>query len=230
MTSSSPTILLTRPAPAVQQFAERLRNADVAAQIVMSPLMRIESECVQVGADICGVLFTSKNGVASVVGRDLPAWCVGDATAQAAGQAGWQARSAGGDAEALYRRVLADAPKGPLLHVRGAHARGDLAERLTAAGIETREAVAYRQIAQPLSSEAKAVLNSDSRVLVPLFSPRTAESFVAEGPFNAPVEVIAISAAVKQVLQNAEFARIDVAAKPTADAMFSAILARLGAD
>ena len=230
MNSTCPTILLTRPAPASRRFAQRLQDAGVAVPIVTSPLMRIDPLTVSLPEGLRGVLFTSKNGVAAVEGRDLPAWCVGDATAEAAAQAGWRAVSAGGDAEALYRRLLADAPKGPLLHLRGEHARGDLAQRLSAAGVETSETVVYRQVTEPLGPEAWQVLSGDSPVLVPLFSPRSAETFLAEGPFRAPVEGIAISAAVADILAKAGVARIDVAAEPTADAMFRAILARLGAD
>lgn len=230
MNGTCPTILLTRPAPASRKFAQRLRDAGVTAPIVTSPLMRINPVAVSLPEGLRGVLFTSMNGVAAVEGRSLPAWCVGDATAAAAARAGWQAISAGGDAEALYKRVLADAPHGPLLHLRGEHARGDLAQRLSTAGIETSETVVYRQTTEPLGPEARRLLSGNSPVLVPLFSPRSAETFLAEGSFRAPLVGIAISTAVADILAKAGVARIDVAAEPTADAMIGAILARLGAD
>ncbi|PSL15089.1 uroporphyrinogen-III synthase [Shimia abyssi] len=225
-----PTILLTRPVEAGQEFAAKLAQVGVSEPIVCSPSMRVEPEEVPGLAGVEGVIFTSQNGVAAVDGRDLPAWCVGDATAAAARSKGWRAISAGGDAETLYQRILADAPQGPLLHLRGEHARGALAERLSGVGVRTRDQVVYRQVSQELNEGAKRLLAGKYPVLVPLFSPRTARLLVEAGPFTAPIYAVVISDAVAENLAGLECEVVEVAQNPDATSMIAAIRRLIRAD
>ena len=62
-------------------------------------------------------------------------------------------------------------------------------------------------------------------IIVPLFSPRTAQIFVAaaEPITNAPLYVVALSAAVAWALGGLQVARLETAAQPTAEAMIAAI-------
>lgn len=62
------------------------------------------------------LIFTSRNGVSAFTRlsdrRDLPVWCVGDATAEAAKTHGFtQVTSAGGDAPALFEKLKSEAPR-----------------------------------------------------------------------------------------------------------------------
>ena len=165
------SILLTRPAADAERFATLLRARGVVAEIEISPIVEIVPTGVEVDlTGLGGVIFTSRNAIAFAEPLDVPAWCVGEATAEAATGKGWRAIAANGDAEALYARILADAPKGQLLHLRGALSRGGLAERLTAEGILTSEAIIYRQKPLALTDQAKAWLMGNSPVIVPLFS------------------------------------------------------------
>ncbi len=224
MIPQPPTILLTRPDADSARFAQCLREAGIQAEIVISPLLGISSLDVAPDFDeVRGVIFTSRNGVASVAAWNLPAWCVGQATRDSAAHAGWQAISGGGDAEALLQTILADAPAGPLLHVRGEHARGDLAARLSAAGIPTDEVVSYRQEAKALSSEAKRLIQGDFPLILPIFSPRTARHLCTLGPFAAPLKVVAMSAAVAQALTELDVQNTVIASQPNAEAMIEAI-------
>lgn len=216
-----PLILLTRPAAAAEAFAKQL--AGMGADVVISPVQAIEQVPFDEPREYAGAIFTSRNGVAVVAGRDLQCWCVGDATQKDAENRGWQARSADGDAEALFRRILADRPKGPLIHFRGAFARGNLAERLTAEGIETREIVVYQQVSNALSEDAKAALNRENPVILPLFSPRSAAQVVQQGPFTAPLIVVAMSDAVASEAAALDPARLIVADLPDAASMVAAI-------
>lgn len=219
-----PTILLTRPEVAAAGFETALRGAGVKAEVVISPLIEIVPTAAEADFNqVQGVIFSSRNGVAAVPGRALPAWCVGAATASAAKAKGWRAVAADGDAEALYRRVLADAPTGRLLHLRGEHARGDLANRLTTAGIKTREIVVYRQELRDLSGAAIELLARPNPVIVPLYSPRTATQFAANGPYVAPIVVVAISAAVAQMVAMMPTQRVVIAARPDGAAMVQAV-------
>ncbi|SEP05192.1 uroporphyrinogen-III synthase [Salinihabitans flavidus] len=218
------TILLTRPREGSDAFAAALRAAGVEAPIVISPLLRIER--LGVVPDLSGfrgVIFTSKNGVETVPGAGLPVWCVGQATAEAAVARGWQPAGTQGDAESLFERICADKPEGPLLHIRGEHTRGDLAARLCAAGIETRETIVYRQVLQDLDEDAMRLLQGEKPLVCPLFSPRTAQQLADQGPFAAPLQLIAISSAVAEELRGLPRERLLVAKAPDAQAMLNAV-------
>lgn len=174
------------------------------AGICISPLMEIRLDPRLPDLDgIRHLVFTSANAVAAYVAakgpKDLPCYTVGDATARAAEEAGLRAISAGGDAEALIRRILADGARGPMLHLRGAHARGDVADRLSAQGCPVSEAIVYAQHARPLTDEARALLGGSAPVILPVFSPRSA-ILLGDTPVAAPVYLVAMSQAVAESL------------------------------
>ncbi|MDB6452739.1 uroporphyrinogen-III synthase [Falsirhodobacter sp. 20TX0035] len=203
-------VLLTRPEDGSARFAARLTG-----HVVLSPL----SEPAFLDAPLPpaeGLILTSATAVAALRGaRPAPrAWCVGDRTAEAARVAGFDARSAQGDAEALFRLVLDSGETGPLLHPRGRESRGDLARRLTAAGIPTTAVVVYEMTARPLSAEARTLLKGP--VVVPLFSPASARRFLTVAKAAHPV-FACLSPAVAEVLPPKAVRH--VAARPDADAM-----------
>ena len=173
-----PVLLLTRPKDRAAEFADAVQ-ARLArpVPVLVSPLVEIVP--LGVTPDIARdavLLFTSAAGPASLgphydaAGRW--AYCVGDRTADAARAAGFRARSADGDAAALARLVREAAPVAPLVHVRGAHAKGDLAGRLSAAGFQVSECVTYRQQECPPAPELVRLLSGACDVVAPVFSPR----------------------------------------------------------
>ncbi len=187
----------------------------------MSPLMDI----VPTGAtpdlqEVRGVIFTSANGVRfGGAGRDLPTFCVGAVTTAAAIKAGWAARQSGDTAENLVETLVAERPAGPMLHIGGVHRRGDVAGRLTRAGIATRSVDVYEQVMLPLTPEAKAALTGPGPVVVPLYSPRAAAHFAGLVPPTAQLHIVAISAAaMAETLDLAATSRI-VAPEPNAQSM-----------
>jgi uroporphyrinogen-III synthase len=159
----------------------------------------------------------------------LPAYCVGDRTAEAARAAGLVPVSAGGDAADLLDLLLRHRPEGPGLHLRGRHVAADLDGALTSAGIDTHSVIAYDQTPRPLSPEALACLAWPGRVVLPVYSPRSARILAAETTgATARREVVAISAQVAGAWPDpAEV--VAVAAAPDGAAMEAAILARLSA-
>ena len=221
MTDETPRILLTRPLAASRPFARDL--AAEGLSVLESPVQAIQPVAFDRPHKMAGAIFTSRNGVEAVEGANLPCWCVGNATMQAAKTRGWQARSAAGDAEALFGRILADAPVGRLVHFRGAFARGNLCERLREAGFDAQEVVVYQQVSQPLSSEAVDLLNCQNPVILPIFSPRSAAQLVQQGPFSAPLIIVAMSDAVAGEAAALGPARLIVADKPDARSMVAAI-------
>ena len=220
-----PTVLLTRPQDAAQAFSEDLRRAGVQADVLIFPVVTIEHLKPEPDFNrYSGAIFTSANGVTSVEGQNLTAWCVGPSTAQAARNRGWRAISADGDAQALVRRILADVPEGPLLHVRGERTRGDIAAQLTQSGFPADEFIAYRQIFQPLSEQARELLSREKPVILPLFSPLSARQVAKEAPFRAPCLVAAISQAVADESAPLNPEKLFVAAKPNAASMIEAVI------
>lgn len=228
-----PLIVLTRPAAQAERFAQHCaRRFGRRAKMLIAPVLRIETLPqdieIQPGQSL---IFTSENGVlalgpdADVDGRT--AYCVGPQTAQAARALGLDAIDAGGAADDLVARILADLPQGPLLHVRGAHARGGVAEALKAAGLDVQEVIAYRQIEQPLSSDAVLRLSGSAPVILPVFSPRSAKLLAGQVPRLGPgVQPIALSAAVAEALA-ASATEAVIADEPNGDAMLAAIERRL---
>ncbi|RLJ41264.1 uroporphyrinogen-III synthase [Litoreibacter meonggei] len=218
MTQTIPaTVLLTRPKAAGERFA-----ADLAAPVILSPLMEtvfLDFEPLEQAPD--AMVFTSENGVRGFVrgsewrGR---AFCVGDRTAQEARDAGFDAESADGDLRDL-NTLLADRAQGMrLAHARGRHVAGDVdmgAVPLTV----------YEQRAVPLSDEARAALGRAHKLIVPLFSPRSAALFAKQltGKEIATLDVIVISDSAAKVAQDAGLHVARVADAPDAVAMLHAI-------
>jgi uroporphyrinogen-III synthase len=230
---SHPTILLTRPLAQSQRFADQIGGA------LISPLMRPEflSPMLPSG-DFTAIVLTSETGVEaarriSAAGTALPnrAFCVGNRTAEAARAAGFDASSAAGAVNNLLAYILAAAPVGRLLLLRGQDSVGDLEQRLILAGIETVSQIIYRQIVQSLSGEAIAVLQAPSPVILPIFSPRSARIFAAElrrVAAKAPIWLAALSPAVAEAF---DFPTVytEIATRPDSPAMLQAVQALRGA-
>lgn len=216
------TLLLTRPRAASERFARQLTERFGELNIVISPLMEIEFLDLASFAMPDAVVFTSRNGVEAWANAtfptDMTCYCVGTATADAARAIGFEPFVSGGTVEHLIADLKEIAPNGTVLHVRGRHSRGDLTAQITRAGLKARDLVAYEQKLLPLNSEAQTLLLGGVRVIVPLFSPRSAAHFAKLGPFGPQVDLIAISKAAVQPCQGAH-----VAPNPDAEGMLSAI-------
>ena len=224
-----PTLILTRPQAASLRFAEGFRGR---ARIVISPLIEIEKVAATY-SPAAAVIFSSRNAVES--SRTLPdivarrAYCVGAATAAAARNAGFEVLGVAETAAALEQEICADAPVGPLLHLRGDVVAYPLAEKLNHAGIETNQAVVYRQSPQPLTEEARAVLVSGAPCIVPLFSPRSARLFAEAAQGGHPaLTLVAMSKAVANACDGLMVRAIRVAVAPDAIAMRQMIEEVLG--
>ncbi len=224
--------LLTRPAPASARFAAALRDSfGPDARIVVSPLMQpvFLHPPLPSGA-FDALILTSETGAeaarrlsAERGGLPVAAYCVGDRTAAAATAAGFRATSAQGNAKALTRIIRIMEPKGRFLHLRGRDTVGDIVQQLDLDGIMARDAVVYEQVPQPPSSDALAVLQGSHPVVLPLFSPRSADLVAAIGPVRAPLWVAALSEAVAERARGLSPARLVIADRPDATAMLQAV-------
>lgn len=229
-------LLVTRPEEDAARLAAELRA--LGHDVVLAPVMTI----VELGdaplplEDVQAVLATSANGVRAFVRRsprrDLPLYAVGDATARTARAAGFATvRSANGDVDALAHLVARSLARagGPLLHVTGSVAAGDLSGRLEGLGFTVNRAVLYRaEPARSLAPEAAAALKAGTLDGVLLFSPRTARLFVelaqaaGAGLLSAAVGYC-LSRAVANVAAPGGFARLVVAEKPNQASLFAAL-------
>ena len=243
----SALILLTRPRAASERFAQEFRalyhphgggdGGALAAtghvpQIMVLPLAEIVP-CGPVPdmSAYRGAVFTSQNAVAAYAlgggRRDVPAYCVGDVTAQAARDLGMRAMSSDGTAEELIADICAKGLQGPLMHLRGAQGRGRVAQRLSAAGIPCDEAVLYRQEDVRLSPRNKADLAARAAqadvIIAPVFSPLGAARLSLLGELPAPMWVLAISEAAAAAVDGRDDARIEVADSPSSGAMLAGL-------
>ncbi|WP_218588632.1 uroporphyrinogen-III synthase [Marivita hallyeonensis] len=173
--------------------------------------------------EIAGLIFTSANALDAY--RDLGgapdklAIVVGDGTASVAQEFGFDVDVAGGTADKLVSHVLEKGYKGPLMHLRGEVAIGDVAERLTRAGVTTGEAVLYEQRLEHFSETTKEALSQDRAIIAPVFSPRTARQLGAESEGIENMVFAAISNAVAEALPPEMAARTKVAKTPNRSGM-----------
>lgn len=231
--SLRPAVLLTRPVAQSQRFAADLQAKLGPLSIIMSSLMAPSFAKVDLeGRQYTGLVLTSETAAEAArrilaAGQCLPnqAFCVGDRTAKAAQNAGLVPVSAKGDAAALIALIQTHAPRGRLLHLRGADTRGDVARTLTEGGIVTESVVAYTQIAQPLSPQAVQVLAENYPLILPLFSPRSAKLLVQALPkgSNAPLWIAAISPATAEAAQDLRPLKTVTASRTDAEAMLQAV-------
>ncbi len=176
MPMQTPLIVITRPLPQGDRFAEMVADAfGSSVDILVAPVMRIDPIPVNVDPT-CDVIFSSANGVTALgqSGDGRVAFCVGDRTAHAAQKAGFETRIAGGSADHLIKLVLKSDASSPLVHVRGEHSRGDIATTLRAHGRTVGEVIAYQQSEIALSGDALSQICAAERAIFPIFSPRTA--------------------------------------------------------
>lgn len=210
-------VLLTRPQGASQTFALRVTQAFGPLRVEISPLMEIGFVPFDAEQAIGRTpVFTSMNGVDAWARAKLPVggrcFCVGEATGQAARDLGFAPEVSGGTVEHLFEDIKAKQPDAGVVHIHGAHTRGDLVGRLQSAGIAAHGVAAYDQLLKPLTREARDIMLGGAQVIVPLFSPRTALQFAQECPAQARPCIVAISEAAADGWPNAVIAETPDAA------------------
>lgn len=228
----SATVLITRPKAQAEAFAASLEAAHGGPlHCVISPLIEIAPVAV-VGAldEVKHVVFTSINGVSQAMRVGIPvgitAWCVGSRTAQAATELGFDVRIADGNNRSLVALIVAQAPVGRMVHLRGRHVAGTVVDDLAAAGINCEAVIAYDQVAIAPTQLALDTLKGETPIIVPLFSPRSAKLFGQIADFNAPLHLVVISEAIDVVQQNAPVVSRAVAKSRDGAGMVAATLAR----
>lgn len=225
----NPIVLLTRPVADSRRFARLLGES---AEVVISPAFEVRQLDVELDLDeYCALIFSSQNAVRSLAATQglngRKAFTVGDRTADMATKLGMDAVSAHGNAVDLIALIKSVIQTGKVLHIRGARTRGNIQERLTSAGIETDSVVVYEQIPTALTNQAKQILASNRSIVIPVFSPHSAELLsgaLSGTTVNAELLVIAMSDAVSRGWAGPKPGTIFVAAQPSLQEMLKETL------
>lgn len=236
-------VVLTRPDPDNEALAQALAARGI--ECLVAPMLAIESrdapDLAAALSEAQAVLATSANGVRALAVADdhraRPLIAVGDATAEAARQAGFErVTSADGNSAALA--VLAEAEldpeAGPLVHVAGTHIAGDLDTILRAAGFDYRRIEVYEAVAAvTLPNALSEALRTDSVDGVVFASPRTAAIFVSlvrDGALTSTLHgttAYCLSDAVAAAAEKELWQNVSVPARPRIDALIDQVTADL---
>jgi|1186.fasta_scaffold41271_2 uroporphyrinogen-III synthase len=212
------SVLVLRPEPGASVTVEQARERGLHA--VASPLFEVQPVAWKApdAAGFNGLLLTSANALRYAGGqlqkfRALPAYVVGEATGEAARDAGFDVAASGDDG--VDRLLGSIEPDLKLLHLCGQHHR---------------EAAAARQkvTAIPVYA-AKAVddpgLDAAEGAVALIYSPRSGRRFAELVANRASIAIAAISGAAADAV-GAGWERIETAQEPTSNALL-ALAARL---
>jgi uroporphyrinogen-III synthase len=225
---TGPHVLVTRPAERAEPLASRI------AQLGWSPLLAPALRTQPTGAILPalgrfdGLVFTSAAGVRAFAAaspqREHVAYAVGAATADAARAIGFETVvAADGDVAALNALLESERAR-TLLHVAGEHVAGEV----RAGGRPVERIGLYRTVAEPsLPAPVRTALYARTVAAACFLSPRSAVAFISlvDPDLLAPVRALVLSPAVADAVATVDWARIEVAERPTLDAL----LERLGA-
>jgi uroporphyrinogen-III synthase len=231
-------LLVTRPQHDAERTATALRQR--GHSVITAPLVRIEplADAPIEDQPWAAILITSANAAAAIALHqrkrsllDVPAFAVGDRSAEAMRAAGFATVvSAGGTVGDLARLVAERAkPNVTLLYLAGEERAGDLAGELHARGFAVHTAVIYRAVtaaALPQDATDALVAGLDG---VLHFSRRSAESYVnsarAAGALSlalAPAQ-FCLSEQIAAPLRRAGATTIRVAPRPNEAALIELI-------
>ena len=233
MSETAVPVIITRAQPGADQTAERVRA--LGHTTIVSPALDLfaRDEPLPDLAMMAGLVFTSANGVrffaqASEV-RDLPAWCVGPATAAEALREGFSpVHESSGNAQDLAHYIAHHWSGGdkPLLHIANAAAKGELRTALETEGF----AVAFLPLyearrADVLSPEALAAITSGQRAVVLGHSAKGMEAFASlAAPLDlSETEFVVISKNAASPLETIATAGVHIVDHPDEDHLISVL-------
>jgi uroporphyrinogen-III synthase len=223
-----PKIILTRPEPGLTKFSGQLAQEIPSANVYCEALQVIDFIPYQ--GDLTrysGFVFTSSNGVRAAKRWNLPsrlAFGVGKVTTELAHSYCDPVYDGGSDVEALIALIESMKPDGPLLHIRGRVSIGNLATRLSEYGIETHEAIGYEQNVCAPSDELIRLLRGGKSMILPLFSPKSAEILKTLSTNREHWHVIAMSHAVAEIFDADDVLKLEIAQKPNGAEMLNCVV------
>ena len=230
-------VVVTRPQSDGERTAAVLRAR--GHEVLVAPLMRVESIAANLGGEWRAVVVTSANAPIAIMESAarsalirLPLFAVGQRSAEAGRQAGFRDVVSGdGDARDLVRLIATRVTGGgaPLLYLAGEDRAADLLGDLSAREIAAEMRVVYRGVTVSFPPELTKALEAREVDAVLHFSRRSADNYVAgakragiAGPALA-VRHLCLSAQVAEAL--AEAGRIAIAARPDEAALIELLQA-----
>lgn len=224
-----PKIILTRPEKEARDFSNRILSQLPEVKIIISPLITIEYTKPKVDLNAFdGIIFTSSNGIEAIkklsIPHNMPCFAVGPKTAQQAAQLGFLASQGPGNADGLITLILSRPSVGRLLHISGEHTRGNISTRLTGLGQICEHIVAYKQETLSLTTEAMDAFKGGKPIILPLFSPRTAQLLITQSVPLEQSHMIALSEAVAELFNDFKLSSLTVAEAPTAESILNDLL------
>ena len=237
VTGAAPLVLLTRPADRTAPLAGALHRAGL--RTLSWPMLTIlpSRAEIEVPEGAQAVLLTSARAAAVAPGpaAALPAFCVGDATADAARKAGYAAvRSAGGDAADLARLIRRDLlpTGGPLLYFRGREVARNMASLLPSFSVREVE-VYHTRPAEAPPPEVSAALSRGAFSAIAFFSPRTGGIFADAVTGEMRTELtrtraVVMSERVAAALAGLPFRDVVIAQEPNGASIRAAICGACG--
>jgi len=214
-----PKLIITRPVDAANLFSSFFEKELKKEQIIISPVLEIKFfKRPKTLKQIHCLIFTSSNGVKAAgqaTNSHIKALCVGDRTTKLASSLGYSAEKFGDNVEQLLN-TLSKGEKidGDILHIHGKYTKGDLVNQLREAGFLCNEWIGYDQIAQNLSLPALSAFEKGDKVILPIFSERTALLLKKQIPTFERCHIIAISSAVANVFLDVRTGSISEAQTP----------------
>lgn len=225
------SLWLTRPRTDSEALAAML---DVPS--IIAPVMHVLPVAIaDLGAKPDGLIFTSRHALFApipVQWRDLPAYCVGEATLALAQECGFaHAMNGGGDAISLATYIADHAAvASTLLYLCGEETRVDMVSILAARGIVTRTEIAYQTVAEPTMPTALLDAFGNNHLGgVVCFSPRSAQLVTdvmrqLQLTSRAPeIDAYCLSVAVAAEAGKLPWRALKVAHNPTTRAMVELI-------
>lgn len=218
-------VWITRAQPGAARTAARLST--LGFEPVVAPLLTIRPlpDALNTAPDfatVAALAFTSPNGVAAFTAltpglRDRPVFAVGDATAEAARDAGFaDARSAAGDIHALARLIGASPIKGLILAPGAREPAGDLPALLPDHDVRRLPVYAAEETDVVVPTDFDAVLVHSpraARALAAILTPEAARNRLA----------VCISAAAAAPLTALSLAEIRTADAPDEASLLTAL-------
>lgn len=231
-------VLVTRPEPEAGDTAARL--AARGHEVIVAPVLRAEPLPPPADLGRFGALVVTSARTLSFLPAgvfetlaDIPAFAVGDRTAEAMRRAGFRhVRSADGDVAALAALIAAAGlPKDTrLVHLGGEERAGDLEALLAPAGLQVTAIPLYRMVpSESLPAEAAEALARKHLTAVLHYSPRSAATFAAlveaagQAAAAARCRHICLSVAVAAPLRPAFGATVEVAMRPNEASLFDVL-------
>ena len=178
-------VVVTRPQADGERTAGVLRGR--GHDVLVAPLMKVEAVAADLAGQWAAVVFTSANAPAAIAANPggkallaLPAFAVGQRSADAAGQAGFtHVTTAGGDVRDLVQTLIAHRTDTALLYLAGEDRTADLVSELAAHGIAAEMRVVYRAVTAPFPPALIAALRAGQVDAVLHFSRRSADNYLA---------------------------------------------------